>query len=90
MTTPDFLVLALATAYCAHVIAHTDGPFAVFKRAREQLPLGGLTACVYCLAPWCALALWLVLRTPFEEVVWILAAGGLALGFLGWTGMKHL
>lgn len=90
MTPTDFLVLALATAYSAHVISSTDGPFGVFASVRERLPLGGLTTCIYCLAPWCAGALWLVSLTPLAPLVTLLAIAGAALMLTAWTGMRHI
>lgn len=90
MTPTDLFVLALATAYSAHVISSTEGPFAVFAWVRSHLPLGGLTTCVYCLAPWCAGALWALMLTPLSPLVWVLAVAGAALMLTSWTGMKHL
>lgn len=90
MTPTDFLVLALATAYSAHVISSTEGPFGIFARVRERLPLGGLTTCVYCLSPWCAAALWGVTLTPLAPLVTVLALAGGALMLTAWTGMRHL
>lgn len=83
--TPFRLVeIALAAWYLAFAISTSSGPFHIFEAVRKYLPLGGLTSCIICLAPWMALVLWLV---PDGVIVWAFAAAGLGLlahGLAGW------
>jgi hypothetical protein len=75
----------LAAMYLAYVIASTDGPFDVFKNARESLSHGGLLTCFFCLVFWCAL----VLRLLPRKVVDALAAAGGASALYKYTGMHY-
>jgi hypothetical protein len=86
----DLLIMILAVWRISHMISREDGPFCVFKRLREKLPLGGLTACIYCLSVWIAAALYLLWFTAFQPVIPIfaLSAGALMLG--SYTGASHL
>lgn len=84
MTLIDLIALAAACWYIAYVVSTSEGPFAVFKRLRALLPLGGLTACIICLAFWVAQLLALVTGHTFIEG---LAIAGTALwlhSFFGW------
>jgi len=58
----------------------------VFVTLRRRLPLGGLTECIICLAPWCAALLFLLERTPAAPLVWVLAIAGGALMLGSYTG----
>lgn len=81
----DFIVLALATWYLAYSIAHKDGPWQLFKRVRERLPLGGLTACIVCLSFWIGGAFY-VLSIVAQPVVSVFAVAGLAILLHRFTG----
>jgi hypothetical protein len=63
----------LAALYLAYVATSTDGPFDVFKSARETLSHGGLLTCFFCLVFWCALVLRLL---PGSAVDALAVAGG--------------
>lgn len=86
----DLIVLAAATWYSAFVISSLDGPFHVFSTVRKQLPLGGMTGCRICLAPWCAVVLYVVYLTELRGIVLPLAIAGLALMAEAYTGVKHI
>lgn len=86
----DLVIVAAATAYLAFAITTTRGPFRVFARLRAHLPLGGLTTCIYCLAPWTAGGLLLLYATPARVLVEALAVAGLALMAWAWSGAKHV
>lgn len=90
MSAFDYLILALAVWRVSHLISREDGPFYIFKRLRNRLPLGGLTACIYCLSVWIAAALYLLWFTAFQPVILIfaLSAGALMLG--SYTGASHV
>lgn len=77
--------IALATWYIAFALSTTHGPFHLFEWIRTHLPLGGLTSCIICLAPWTALVLWLL---PDGVIIWAFAAGGLALLLHSYSGWK--
>jgi hypothetical protein len=84
------LMLIGATWYVAFAVSSTSGPFGIFRVVREQLPLGGLTGCVVCLAPWTAGALVLVAATPLWPGVWLFGIAGWALMLGAYTGAKHI
>lgn len=88
MTALQLLTLALATYTVASTITQQSGPWRVFTRVREVAPLGGLTTCVYCTAPWAALALW-ALYPVAAWVVEVLAITGAALMLGAYTGVRH-
>lgn len=78
--------IALSCWYIAFALSTTHGPFHLFEWIRAHLPLGGLTSCIICLAPWTALALWLL---PDGVIIWAFAAGGLALLAHSFSGWKY-
>lgn len=86
----DLIVLTLATFYAAYAISSTHGPFGVFERLRTALPLGGLTACLVCLAVWLAAAFYLLLPTPLYPVVMVLAVAGASVFVYRYTGGANL
>lgn len=86
MTLIDLLILAAACWYAAYVITSSDGPFAVFKRLRALLPLGGLTTCIVCLAFWIAQLLAYVSGHTFIEG---LAIAGLCLMLHRYSGWAY-
>lgn len=85
MTPLDAIALGLSVFYVAYVVARTAGPFDVFKRLRDRLPLGGLTACVYCVAFWAAFVLYAALLIA-PPVVYVCAAAGAAAFLYRYTG----
>lgn len=86
MSALDLLLLALATWRCAFMVAREHGPFQAFERLRARYPLGGLTACVYCLSVWFSAALYLLLLTNAAPVIYVLAASGAAMLLHRYTG----
>ncbi len=74
----DLFLCAAAAFYVAYAITLTDGPFDVFYRLRQRLPLGGLTNCFYCLVVWVVPVMWLLLQSAGWLLVWWLAAAGVA------------
>lgn len=92
----DLLILAIATWRVSYMLTRETGPFDVFKRLRERLPLGGLTACIWCASVWVA-ALFIGLYAAFvqpltfgEMLIVVPAVSGAALAFASWTGVHHL
>lgn len=84
MTPFDLLRLILATWWIAYALSNTDGLFKSFKWTREHMPLGGLTACIICLAPWFALIL-ILLNVEIVLNVFAVAGGAVLLhGYTGW------
>lgn len=86
----DFLALSLATFYIAHAVANTHGPFGVFGWLRDHAPLGGLTACIVCLAVWVSIVGYLILQTAIAPVVWAIAPAGGAVLLWRYTGGSHV
>lgn len=91
MTLFDFVIIALATLYLAEAITSKSGPFSMFMWVRDHLPLGGLTTCVWCLAPWLAgVLVTLYLLVPYGHyVVMPFALAGGALALRSYTGVQH-
>lgn len=86
----NFLILILATFYIAHAMTSTHGPAGLFTRLRERYPAGGLTTCLVCLSPWAAGVLWVMLLTPADILVWLLAAAGASVLLYRYTGGAHV
>ena len=86
MSALNLLLLALATWRCAFMVAREHGPFHVFEKVRARYPLGGLTACTYCLSVWFALAFYALLLTDLAPVVYVLAVSGGAMLMHRYTG----
>lgn len=85
----DLLILALATWYIAHVITRTDGPYAVFRKLRQAMPMGGLLTCINCAAIWIAVGLWVVWQTPIAALVLPFAVAGAGLMIGAYSGATH-
>lgn len=90
LTALDLLVLALATWRLAYMFALESGPWRVFERIRQKLPMGGLMTCIYCLSVWMAALTYVLWLTPGAALVWILAASGGAMLFWRQTGGMHV
>jgi hypothetical protein len=93
VTPLNLLITILAVGYLAYVIVNTSGLLGMFAWLRK-LDKTGVTACMWCISAWLALAVVTVLHTgePFT-VVWLVeafAAAGGAMMALAWTGAKHL
>lgn len=87
MTPLDLLILALFAWYGSYVLIKTSGPFDVFARLRSITTIGGLLACIYCLAPWIALLGYLILfHTPLAPIVYVGAIAGGAMILHRYTG----
>lgn len=94
MTFFDFLLIALATLYVAHVLTHTEGPFFAFRWLRDHTrrPFNKFTFalldCIWCTSVWVALAM-LVLHSVYPPIVWVFALAGAAMTIWVYSGMKH-
>jgi hypothetical protein len=90
MSPLNLLILTLATFYASYTIANTHGPFAVFNRLREAIPLGGLTACIVCLSVWLAALFYVLLLTPLYPVIVIIAIAGASVLLFRYTGGNNV
>ncbi len=81
--------VSLATFYVAYAISNTHGPFGIFKWLKLNVPLGGLTECIVCLAPWCAALLWWLMGAV-PIIVWFLAVSGAVTLAWRYTGGSHV
>ena len=84
----DLAVLVFASWSLANMISREKGPWNIFERFRAWMPLGGLTACVYCSIRWIAIFL-LILHLIAPIVIWALAISGAALMLRSYTGVGH-
>lgn len=84
----NFIILASATWYVAETITNKTGPWGVFAKLRERLPLGGLTSCIHCMAIWVAAVMWLLCLYARPVVIVFAVAGG-ALMLRSYTGVRH-
>lgn len=85
-----FLIITAAALYAALAITKTHGPYGVFERLRQRVPLGGLMLCYVCLLVWCAAVCWLLWLTPLQPLVWLLAIAGAGVFFASWSGSNHI
>lgn len=91
MPTPIELVLILfATFYVALAVTSTHGPWDVFLRIRQHVPLGGLTLCFICFALWCSLIFVVLLRIGLVDVLVVCAGAGGAVFVWRWTGGSNV
>ena len=90
MTPLDLLIVALATFYVAYAVSWSHGPWNVFVWLREHLPLGGLTACLVCLAPWLAALFYVLMFTPLYVAVNVLAIAGTSVLLWRYTGANNV
>ncbi len=86
----DFLLLLLATWYAAYVVATKGGPFDVFGRLRQRLPLGGLTGCIVCLAFWFGAAFYALALAGWYWAIYPFSAAGAAILLYRYTGSNHV
>jgi hypothetical protein len=85
----DLLLISLATMYAVVVITTKAGPLSVFKRLRKRYPdPSGLWHCIWCLAPWMGLVLFL-LYNFLPAAIWVLAIAGAALAIRTYTGAAN-
>lgn len=89
ITLLDFLILSAATLYLSYALTKTHGPFHLFEKTRERFPLGGLTTCIVCSAPWIAAVCYGLLLTPLKIVVYAAAVAGLAMFAAFYNGMAQ-
>jgi len=80
--------ISAATFYLSYVLAYTDGPANLFTGIRHGA-LGGLTKCIYCLAPWIAAIMVLMSLTFLNVVVEVFAIAGAAMLLYRYTGASH-
>lgn len=86
MTAFNFALVLLATFYLSYVIIHTKGPYNLFAFIRFHLPLGGVTACIYCLSVWIGVIFCIMVVTPAAFIVYPFAAAGAAMLVYRFTG----
>lgn len=89
MNATDLLIISLATWRLAYFVSKENAPFDAMKRLRERFPLGGGTACIYCVSIWTAIGSWLLLQTLLYPLVYIAAASGGAMMLWRYTGGEH-
>ena len=90
MTALDLVILALATWRVAYMVAKERGPFSVFDRLRTALPLGGLTACLYCVSVWVSAAFYVLWASGILWAAQLCAVSGLAIMLYRYTGGDHV
>lgn len=81
----DAIALGLAAFYTAYSITRTHGPFQFFEKVRVRYPLGGLTACFYCVSFWAGILAYLLLIV-WPPALYMLAAAGAASFLYRYTG----
>ncbi len=86
LTALDIALIACAVWRLSYAITKEKGPFAVFTKLRERLPLGGLTTCIKCAGWWAALLMVILYVTPLRVVVVVFGVSGLALMLASYTG----
>jgi hypothetical protein len=87
----ELIVLVLATFYFAYAVTKTHGPYKAFEWLRAKVSLGGLTACIVCLAFWVALLVWwLITSHTLTFVVYAAAGAGGAILLYRYTGGEHV
>lgn len=86
----DYILIALATFYLAYSFTLLEGPFKVFTHLRFWLPLGGLTACIYCMALWVGLVCFVLYQTALQPIVAVCAIAGLGMAIFRITGAQHV
>lgn len=86
----DFILLAFATLYAAHVLTTNEGPFHAFRWIRDHTRrlLGGLFDCFFCLVVWAAF-LFYVISLYYPPIVWVFAIAGAAIAIRSYTGLRH-
>lgn len=85
----DLLVLALAAWRLSSLIAEEEGPWRIFQRLRQHIPLGGLTACVRCMTVVVGIAL-IPAYLFWPPIAWPFAVSGAALMLMSFSGVKHV
>lgn len=90
MTALDLVILALATWRLSFMVAREKGPFSAFERLRVVLPLGGLTACLYCVSVWVSVGLYLLWGVGILWPAQLCAISGLAIMLYRYTGGDHV
>ena len=80
------LINAASSWYLSFAVTSTDGPFNIFRRLRQTLPLGGLTACIICLIFWIALVIGFLQGLTLIESI---ASAGIGLWLHGFTGWLY-
>lgn len=86
----DILVLAVATWYIAHLITRSDGPYAVFRKLREAMPMGGLLTCSVCASIWIATGCYILWMSPLQHLVYLPAIAGASLMAGVYSGATRL
>ena len=85
---PDFISHVLATWYLSYILTAQNGPFLILARLREVSMFKGLLSCIYCVAPYVALGVYLAAKNGSLGApgVRILAIAGGALMARSFTG----
>lgn len=84
----DLLIIALATFYLAYSFTLLEGPFKAFAAIRARL--GGVTACIYCMALWVGLVCYVLYQTALQPVVTVCAVAGLGMFIFRFSGGQHV
>lgn len=84
----DLLILSLATWRLARLLTKEDAPFKLMARIRERLKWG-VFECIYCTSIWCAIALYVIWRTPAAPIVTVIGISGGAMMLYRYTGSDH-
>lgn len=79
----DFLIATCATWFVSYVLTSLEGPFHLLKGLRRGI--GGPLNCIYCIAPYVALVMFLGL-SEFSSIVEILGIAGGSLLLRAHTG----
>jgi hypothetical protein len=86
VTVYDLGVAVLATWYISYILTAQKGPFLILERLRNRF--GGLLDCIYCIAPYVAAGIVLLMRNTSwgTPVVQVFAIAGGALMLRSYTG----
>lgn len=88
MTALDCIIVTLAALYTAQVMTASHGPFDIFDKLREKLPLGGLTSCFWCMIPWVSM-IYLLMYRYLPICLYPFAVAGGAMVIRAYTGVQH-
>ena len=89
----DLVLFALATWRISSLLCHEDGPYAIFRRMREELERRGselfwaLLQCVWCTSVWVGTGLiifWMVAPTVARPFAIVMSASTVAILLQTW------
>jgi hypothetical protein len=87
MNPPDFIVAILSTWYISYILTAQTGPFLILEKVRDRA--GGVFDCIYCIAPYVAGIVWLVMQyiEQGNDIAQVFAIAGGALMLRSYTGV---